>query len=208
MTEMKGSTLAQIKIGVKFRLCAEFDSHPEAGVQNSTIIGEGFNFVEALNALAWHVKDHIYGVVQWAESNNESYINPIRVYTNNYYYYYIPLQESKNGSDKLYIDTANPSLYEPYCSPKQKTTLYGPSGWGMSILFKDEDYKAAEAEAMPEDWEDQIREYLRYDLKELFDNAKQELHEDKIARIKKDLQNIMYRSNFTKEDVADILKTI
>lgn len=158
---LSDSILAQIHVGVKIRLICKFNSHPNAGL---SIEGEGFTFEDALKALAYRLKENITPVVEWAKANNEKDINPKKIYFSNSYYYYL---ETTHG--KVYLNTENPSLYEPYCYPREQKTLYNSSVC-MSSLFPQESFEEAEKKVLPIDMLDScVRNYINKELKEAFD---------------------------------------
>lgn len=196
------SILAQIHVGVKIRLVCQFNSHPEAGHQDASIEGEGFTFEDALKALAYRLNENITSVVEWAKKNGESNINPKKIYLNNLYYYYL---ETSHG--KIYLNTENPSLYDPYCYPREQKTLYSPSGYGMASLFPQEAFDEAEKKALPMDILDScVRAYINKELKEAFDAEvdRQEQHaKDWVGRKVREMVDYY---KLTKSDLLKIVQ--
>lgn len=196
------SILAQIHVGVKIRLVCQFNSHPEAGHQDASIEGEGFTFEDALKALAYRLNENITSVVEWAKKNGENNINPKKIYLNNLYYYYL---ETSHG--KIYLNTENPSLYDPYCYPHEQKTLYNPQSYGMPSLFPQECFTEAEKKVLPMDTLDAcVRAYINKELKEAFDAEieRQEQHSrDYVGRRVREMVDYY---KLTKSDLLKIVQ--
>ncbi len=196
------SILAQIHVGVKIRLVCQFNSHPEAGYQDASIEGEGFTFEDALKALAYRLNENITSIVEWAKANGEKDINPKKIYLNNLYYYYI---ETTHG--KIYLSTENPSLYDPYCAPKQQKTLYSPTSYGMPSLFPQEAFDEAEKKALPMDMLDAcVRDYINKELKEAFDAEVERQEQHHKDYVKSRVEELADYYRLTKSDLLKIIQ--
>lgn len=196
------SILAQIHVGVKIRLVCLFNSHPEAGHQDASIEGEGFTFEDALKALVYRLKENIVSVVAWAKANGESNINPKMVYLNNLYYYYL---ETSHG--KIYLNTENPSLYDPYCYPREQKTLYGPSGYGIASLFPQECFTEAEKKVLPMDILDScVRDYINKELKEDFDEILERQEQSSKDYVGSRVREMADHYKLTKSDLLKIVQ--
>jgi len=196
------SILAQIHVGVKIRLVCQFNSHPEAGHQDASIEGEGFTFEDALKALAYRLNENITSVVEWAKANNENNINPKKIYLNNLYYYYL---ETTHG--RIYLNTENPSLYDPYCYPQEQKTLYNPSGYGMASLFPQECFTEAEKKALPMDILDScVRDYINRELRVAFDEEVERQGQKAKDWVERRVRETIGYYKLTKSDLLKIIQ--
>lgn len=196
------SILAQIHVGVKIRLVCQFNSHPEAGLQDASIEGEGFTFEDALKALAYRLNENITSVVQWAKANGENNINPKKIGLNNLYYYYL---ETTHG--KIYLSTENPSLYDPYCYPHEQKTLYNPSGYGIASLFPQECFTEAEKKALPMDILDScVRDYINRELRVAFDEEVERQEQHSRDYVGRRVREMVDHYKLTKSDLLKIVQ--
>lgn len=200
---LEDSTLAQIKIGVKIRVCATFNSHPELGMQNVTFYGEGFTWEDALRALGYQISTCLDAVVEWAEENNEDFINPINVYLDNSYYYYITLV---NG-EIIYLRPDSPELYTNYCYPGQIYARHSSTRCSLKDAFPKEAFEFADKKAVPEDYVEQTKSFLNEKLKDGFDSIMKS-NKDNKTFIKDKLISLMGDNKITKDELLEILKDL
>lgn len=201
INSLEDSTLAQMYIGVKIRVCATFNSHPEPGLQDATFCGEGFTWKDALNALWYQVANKLDAVVGWAEENNEDFINPIRVYLDNSYYYYVMLP---NG-EKIYLRPDSPELYKDYCCPGQLVALHSSTSHSLKDGFPKEAFEFADKKAVPKDYVEQTKSFLNEKLKDAFDSIMKS-NKDNKSFIKDKLTSLMDGSKITKEELIKLLE--
>ena len=201
INSLENSTLAQMYIGVKIRVCAVFNSHPEPGLQDATFYGEGFTWEDALNALGYQVANSLDAVVEWAKENNEDFISPIKVYLDNSYYYYITLL---NG-EIIYLRPDSPELYKDYCCPGQSFARHSSVRCSLKDAFPKEAFEFADKKAVPKDYVEQTKSFLNEKLKDGF-NSILKSNKDNKSFIKGKLASLMDGNNVTKEELIKLLE--